>query len=708
MKNNESNNAQKKGSKNSNKTVQMEYLGKNIDVDLFSNFDFGKLDKDTIIKWYKTMHLGRKLDEKASLYLKMAKGWSFHAPFAGHDGIQLALGLIFRQKKDFLFTYYRDMLTALSAGITPVEIILNGLSKETDKTGNGRHMSNHFANVEIGIQNVSSCTGNHSLHAAGVARAAKKFKNDGIAYYSSGESACSEGYFWEAVNVATLEKLPVVFVIQNNYYGISVPLKDQTANQITSENYRGMKDLLIVNCDGRDPFDSFKALQEAQEYVLAGKGPAFVHADCDRIGSHSNSDRHELYRSKEELEEVRRRDPLMQFRYHILEKNILTPDELTALEEENKETIFAASDDAEAAPNADGSRFMEFILPEPYYKNDNFVEPAFNSSETISFLEGINRTLKEEFRANPKIFMWGQDLGKGGVFNAVKGMPEEFGKERVFNAPIAEDCIVGTANGFCRFDPELRVVIEGAEFADYFWPAMEQLIECSHDYWRSAGQFTPNITIRLASGGYIQGGLYHSQNLEAVFITQPGIRIVNPAFASDAVGLLRNCIRSEGTTIFIEPKFLYNFKPAHTPVPESDYIIPFGKGRIIRPGKDVTIVSYGNAVHISNMAATELEKAGINAEVIDLRSIKPWDKELVFDSVKKTGKVLVAHEDRVFGGFGGEIASTISDEMFKYLDAPVMRVGSKNTPVGFAKSYENAILLNSNDIIQNVNKLVNY
>lgn len=695
--------------KNTTNTVQMEYLGKNIDIDLYSKFDVQGFDKDTIVSWYRIMHLGRKLDEKAALYLKMAKGWSYHAPFAGHDGIQLALGLAFRANKDFLFPYYRDMLTSLAAGITPVEIILNGLSRDTDVAGKGRHMSNHFAKPSIGIQNVSSCTGNHSLHAAGTARAIQRFNSGGIAYYSSGESACSEGYFWEAINVATLEKLPVIFVVQNNKYGISVPLRDQTANQITSENYRGMKDLLIINCDGRDPFDCMRALNEAAEYVTTGKGPAFIHADCDRIGSHSNSDRHELYRSKEELETVRRRDPLMQFRYHIIDKGILTEEELNAIEESNKEAIFAAADEAEAAPAADASKYEEHLIPEPYYKGEDFTEPVLDAEETISYIEAVNHTLKEEFRANPKIFMWGQDLGKGGVFNVVKGMPEEFGKERVFNAPIAEDCIVGTANGFSRFDDEIRVVVEGAEFADYFWPAMEQLIECSHDYWRTAGQFSPNVTIRLASGGYIQGGLYHSQNLEAIFATQPGIRIVNPVFASDAVGLLRNTIRSRGTTIFIEPKFLYNFKGAHTPVPPKDYIIPFGRGRIIRSGSDLSIITYGNAVHISNTAAEELERQhGIKAEIIDLRSIKPWDKEMVFESVKKTGRVLVAHEDRVFGGFGGEISSAVTEELFRYLDAPVMRVGSKDTPVGFAKSYENAILLNSKDIINNVIKLVNY
>ena len=691
------------------KTVTMKYQGKEKNIDLYSKFDFRGFDKETVIDWYKLHHLGRRLDEKAALYLKMAKGWSYHAPFAGHDGIQLAMGKIFREKKDYLFPYYRDLMTSLSAGITPEEIILNGLSKDTDVAGGGRHMSNHFAKPEINIENVSSCTGNHSQHVTGVARAIKKYKGDEVAIYSGGESATSEGYFYEALNVASLERLPAVFVIQNNKYGISVPLTEQTANQVVSDNFKGLKYVKIFECDGRDPFDSFRALKKAQEYAASGEGPAIVHADCDRIQSHSNSDRDTLYRSKEEKDEAERRDPLMQFRYQLLNKKILTEEELQEIEENNKQLIFDAADEAEEAPNADGSSWDQFILPEPYVKPEDNTESEIDpDAKNLTLLEGINKTLKEEFRSNPDTYLWGQDIGKGGVFNVVKGMPEEFGKERVFNAPIAEDNIVGSANGFTRYNDKIRVVIEGAEFADYFWPAMEQLIEASHEYWRTKGQFAPNVTMRLASGGYIQGGLYHSQNLEATFTTIPGIRVVTPAFADDAVGLMRNCIRSEGFSLFLEPKFLYNFKQANGPTPPDDFVIPFGKGKIRREGKDLTIVTYGTAVHQSLLAAKDLKEEGIDVEIIDLRSLQPWDKELVFESVEKTNRVLVAHEDRLSGGFGGEIASTISDKMFRYLDAPVKRVGSKDVPVGFAKEYEDAILLNKNDVKQAVKEVMNF
>lgn len=694
---------------NVNQSVKMQYGGKEVTVDLFSKFDMSGFDKDTIINWYKDNHLGRRLDEKAALYLKMAKGWSYHASFAGHDGIQLALGKIFRQNKDFLFPYYRDMLTGLAGGITPEEIILNGLSKDTDVAGGGRHMSNHFAKPSIRIQNVSSCTGNHSQHAVGTARAIRKYNGDEVAIYSSGESACSEGYFAEAVHVASLERLPVVFVIQNNKYGISVPLIDQSANQVVSDNYRGYKYLKIIECDGRDPFDSFRAMQEAVEYAKSGEGPAMVHADCDRIFSHSNSDRHEIYRSKEELETLQHRDPLMQFRYQIINNGILTEEEVLKIEEDNKALVFEAADLAEAAPNANGDLWNEFLMPEPFVSINNDTEKDIDySKDKISFLDALNTALKQEFRLNKDTFLWGQDIGKGGVFNIVKGMPEEFGKERVFNAPIAENSIVGTANGFSRYNKDIRVLIEGAEFADYFWPAMEQLVEISHEYWRTKGQFAPNVTMRLASGGYIQGGLYHSQNLEATFATLPGIRVVVPAFAEDAVGLIRNSMRSEGTTMFLEPKFLYNFKPAFGPMPGDSYIIPFGKAKKRRDGNDVTIIAYGTAVHLSNYAADELAKEGISTEIIDLRSLVPWDKEMVLEAVKRTNRVVVAHEDKTFGGFGGEIASVIAEEAFRYLDAPVKRVGSKNVPVGFAKEYEQKTLLSIEDIKNAVIETVKY
>jgi 2-oxoisovalerate dehydrogenase E1 component len=389
-------------------------------------------------------------------------------------------------------------------------------------------MSNHFAKPSVNIQNGSSCTGNHSLHAVGTARAIKKFKGNEISIYSGGESACSEGYFYEAVNGACTEKLPVIFVIQNNKFGISVPVREQTANERVSDNFIGFRNLLIVNCDGRDPFDSFRALRKAADYVLSGAGPAMVHADCDRIGSHSNSDNQELYRSKDEIAAVKERDPLPRFRSLLLEAGFMSEEEIVALEKENLRLMYEAADIAEASPDPTPESYTQFTLPPSVVSMDDTSEYAYvNDSTTpqLTFREAVNHAMKEEFRRNPATFLWGQDVAsvnKQGIFNVPKGMLDEFGNERVFNAPIAEDFIVGTANGMCRYRKDIRVVVEGAEFADYFWPAMEQLIECSHDYWRTKGQFTPNVVIRLASGGYIQGGLYHFAKFGCYFFALAG------------------------------------------------------------------------------------------------------------------------------------------------------------------------------------------
>lgn len=677
-------------------------------------FDVKGFDKEVLLDWYETQHLGRRLDEKAANYLKMAKGWSYHAPFAGHDGIQLALGKIFRQGKDFLFPYYRDLLTSLAGGVTVEEIIANGLSKDADVAGGGRHMSNHFAKLSVGLQNSSSCTGNHSQQAVGTARSIKKYGGDEVVFCSTGESTISEGYYYEAVNGADREKLPIVFVIQNNGYGISVPVREQTTNPNVAENFSGFLNLKIIQCDGRNPMDSWRAMEEAIAYALTGEGPAMVHADCDRIGSHSNSDNHALYREADVIEAMKDRDPLPRMRASLIAAGIATDEQLTAMETANKNAIFAAADAVEPLPDPDGASYSEFVIPDAVIGLDDqseFTAKPAKDAPIVTFREGINNTMLEEFRRNPNTFLFGQDVAsfkKQGIFNVCKGMLDEFGNDRVFNGPIAEDHIVGTANGMTRYRDDIRVVVEGAEFADYFWPAMEQLIECTHDYWRTRGQFSPAMVIRLASGGYIQGGLYHSQNLEGTFTTLPGLRVVMPAFADDAVGLMRTAIRSRGTTMYLEPKFLYNYRPTSTPMPPEDFMIPFGRAKIRNEGTSITIVTFGTAVHWSLKAAEIMAEEGVSVEVIDLRSLAPWDKECVFASVEKTGKCIVVHEDKTTGGFGGEIASTIGETMFRYLDAPVLRVGSKNTPVGFAKSLEAATLLSIDDIVDGIRRTMQF
>lgn len=679
--------------------------------DVKKRFGIKTTDKDTLAKWFKILLRGRTWDDRAPNYLKQAIGWSYHAPVAGHEGIQLAIGQIFEKGRDHLYPYYRDMVTALSAGLSSEEIVLNGISKDGDSAGGGRHMSNHFAKPEWNIHNVSSCTGNHTLHAVGTARAIKYYGHEGLVISSQGESSVSEGYVYEAINGASTEKLPVIFVFQDNGYGISVPKKDQTANRKVANNFLGFKNLRIIHCNGKDVFDSMNAMAEAKAWLEENRMPVIVQANCVRIHSHSNSDRHELYRDDQELNYVAGYDPVAKFRRMLLRYNRFTVEELEGIEAEIKEEVKAAHKMAITSPDPDPASIHDFVIADAY-KSTKYPGGLHNfEGPKIKLIEAINETLKAEFRHNPDTFLWGQDIAnkeKGGIFNVSKGMQKEFGSKRVFNAPIAEDFIMGTANGMSRFNEKIRVVVEGAEFADYFWPAMEQFVDTSHDYWRSKGQFSPNITVRLASGGYIGGGLYHSQTIEGALTTFPGVRVVYPSFADDAAGLLRTSMRSKGLTVFMEPKAIYNAPIAATSVPD-DFEVPFGKARIRKEGNDLTVITYGNTTHMCLESAELLNREkGYSVEVIDLRSLLPLDKETIIKSVKKTGKVVVVHEDKVFSGFGAEVAAMIADEVFEYLDGPVKRVGSTFTPVGFNRILEGAILPNTEKITKAIRELLEY
>jgi 2-oxoisovalerate dehydrogenase E1 component len=516
---------------------------------------------------------------------------------------------------------------------------------------------------------------------------------------------------YEAINGASKEKLPVIFVFQDNRYGISVPHKDQTANHHAADNFQGMKNLRIIHCDGKNVFDSMNAMTEAKRHVLEDQEPVIVHARCVRIGSHSNSDRHELYRDENERHCTAAADPLQRYRKMLLHSKRITGEMLQTIEQEVKKEVSAAHKKGMAAPDPDPSTIHQFVLPEPA-ASENYPEGIHHhQGEPRKLIEALNETLKAEFRHNPDTFIWGQDVAhkeKGGIFNVTKGMQQEFGIERVFNGPIAEDYILGTANGMSRFHKRLRIVVEGAEFADYFWPAMEQFVEMTHEYWRTNGKFTPNVTIRLASGGYIGGGLYHSQNIEGALTTFPGIRVVYPSFADDAAGLLRMAMRSEGPTLFLEPKALYNNPKAATPVP-NDFMVPFGKARIRREGADLSIITYGNTTHLSLAAAEKAEQElDASVEVLDLRSLSPLDEEAILRTLKKTGKVVIVTEDKLFGGFSGELAALIASKGFELLDAPVFRVGSTFTPVGFNTILEKAILPDTTRIFETIKEALNY
>ena len=496
-------------------------------------------------------------------------------------------------------------------------------------------------------------------------------------------------------------------------------------------------------------------MHEAAEYARAGKGVPIVHAQCVRIGSHSNSDNHSLYRDERELEAARARDPLPIFRKWLLESGALSEEQLAAVEADAHKEFGEAYEYGERAPKPDPATALEFVFPPAYEPGGNGI-PDLGGTDTpvglvqhfedtknrgLTLRQGINAGLRAEFRENPDTFLWGQDIAnkeKEGIFLVTKGFQAEFGEARVFNAPIAENFIMGTANGFSRYNEKIRVVVEGAEFADYFWPAMDQYVECAHDWYRTRGQFTPNVLIRLASGGYIGGGLYHSQSIEGSLANIPGVRIVYPTFADDAYGLARTAMKSRGPTIFMEPKALYNDPRTRCQIPE-DFHVPFGKARVRREGTDVVVFAYGNALLMALKAAEELGDAGaspatsgadassargdvgaspatsgadassaragkgarntpISVAVVDLRSLVPLDTETILEWTKKTGRVVIAHEGPEFGGFGGEVAALIAKEGFQYLDAPVQRVGAKFSPVPFSTALEPAILPQPGDI----------
>ncbi|MEM8882875.1 MAG: thiamine pyrophosphate-dependent enzyme [Planctomycetota bacterium] len=657
---------------------------------------------------YRLLRLTRLIDDEAPNFLRKNLGWSYHAPCAGHEAIQLALGCTFRANQDYLFPYYRDLCTVLAGGITPTEAILNGLSKRDDVAGGGRHMSNHFAKPSIHIQNVSSCVSNHIQHAAGLARAVKKYDRDAVVFASFGESSASEGYVFEALNGASRERVPMVTVMQDNGYGIGVPKHEQSANEKIAENFRGIKDVHIEYCDGRDVLDCFRAMDAATEYAASGKGPAIVYAFCARIGSHSNSDAHELYRDEAELEAAHARDPLPIFRQSLLDEGHLSEEELVAVETEAQQEFEAAMEAGVNAPDPDPADNLENLLPPAYEAVEKPI--GADEGERCTLRQGINKAMKEEFRRNPDTYLWGQDIANGkkeGIFKVSDGMQAEFGPERVFNAPIAENFIVGTADGFSRLDPKIRVVIEGAEFADYLWCAYDQVVELSHEYWRTNGQFSPNVIIRLASGGNIGGGLYHSQNIEGILANLPGLRIVQPAFADDAAGLFRTAMRSEGPTFFLEPKYLYNLPATRAQVTD-DFEVPFGQGRTRREGDHVAVITYGTAVHHAMKAAEKIAEEGVSVEIFDLRSINPVDYDGIRAAVAKTSRVVVAHEDKLFGGFGGEIAAWIAKECFEHLDAPVERVGQDYIPTPFHKGLEAGMQLTPDRVFEAIRTVANY
>lgn len=656
---------------------------------------------------YRTMLLTRRLDEKMLILLKQGKSF-FHIGASGHEAIQVAAASAMVSGKDWSYPYYRDLAFCLQVGMTPTEVLLCFLSKPDDPNSGGRQMPQHYGHKALRIVSQSSPTGSQFLQAVGSAMGAKLEGRDEVVYVSAGEGTTSQGDFHEALNWASREKLPVVFVIQDNKYAISVHISQQTTGTIYDlcAGYLGLRRYAV---DGTDFAASLRVMREAVEGCRRGEGPAVVVADVVRLLPHSSSDNQAKYRAKDELEADRSRDPIPQLERILIERGLLTVDSAAEMRERIRAEVDAAADAAAAAPDADPKTATLHVYSSPGYTPPPGARPLPESTgEPIVLVDAINHALSEEMARNDRIVVYGEDVEdhKGGVFTATTGLSVRYGRDRVFNSPLAESSIVGTAIGLAVRG--WRPVVE-IQFGDYIWPAMNQIRnEVATMRYRSAGTWSAPVVMRVPVGGYIHGALYHSQNIEATFAHFPGLHVVYPSNAADAKGLLKSAIRGEDPVLFLEHKGLYRQIYASSPEPDADFLLPFGLARVAREGTDITVVTYGALVKKSLDAAGKLAARGISVEVVDLRSILPWDRETILASVRKTGRVLVAHEDVLTMGFGAEVAAVIAQEGFEHLDAPVMRLGGADSPIPYNWYLEAEILPQDRHLMAALERLAAY
>jgi 2-oxoisovalerate dehydrogenase E1 component len=527
---------------------------------------------------------------------------------------------------------------------------------------------------------------------------------------SSGEGTTSQGEFHEAVNWASRERLPVIFVIENNGYAISVPVNRQSGGESSSisEMMKGYKNLKRIRVDGTDFIQSILAAKEAVAYAKSGAGPVLIEADVVRLHSHSSSDDQRKYRDKDELEDDLKRCPVERLSGYILEENLLTAEELAELKKEVNQEIDIAASEALKMKDASTDDATRYVFDESGLAGTLQYEGSVPAGKPIVMVDAINHALHEELERNPDIFIFGEDIEdkKGGVFTATKGLSTKFGRERVFNSPLAEASIIGVATGMSLTG--LKPVVE-IQFGDYIWPAFMQFRDEVATYrYRSANRWASAFVTRVAVGGYIHGGLYHSQNIEAFFAHIPGIMIAYPSNAIDAKGLLKTAIRLNDPVIFCEHKALYRQSYAMGPEPDANYLVPFGKAKVVREGSDVTVVTYGATVWDSVFAAKRLADEGYNIEIIDLRTIIPLDLETIYTSVRKTGKVIVIHEDSLTGGFGAEIAARIAENCFEQLDAPVRRIAALDSHIPYSPVLESVVLPSREVIYQGIRNLALY
>jgi len=641
-----------------------------------------------------TLDLYRKMltvyyvEERLKIFARQGK-CTFHASARGHEKLQIGMTLLLKPRHDWFFTYYREKAIAIGLGMPLRDIFLAMLSRRGDPNSDGRNMPEQFSSRELNLVAQTACTGTQYLPAVGMARALQREGSDAVVYASSGEGATSEGEFFEALNWAAREKLPVLFVIQNNGYAISVPQATQTSSEI-HRIARGFG-MPTFDLDGTWFEPMYQTLPPVIDQIRHGGGPALVEGRVVRIDPHSSSDDHRKYRSQEELAGLAQKDPIYQTERYLLRHQILTPQDVEQLRTEIQEEVDRAAEEADRAPAPSERGLLAHIYAPEDAPGPGTREPRYLSEEPVTMIDAINHGLREEMERNPKIVMWGEDIAdpKGGVFGVTRGLTNAF-PGRVENSPLAEASIVGVAGGMAiaGYKPIVEI-----QFGDYLWPAFMQLRdEIATVRWRSQGQWSCAVVVRIAVGGYIKGGPWHSACVEAAFAHIPGWRVVFPSCAEDAKGLIKMAARSQDPVIFLEHKGLYRRVHAKTPEPDNEYLVPFGKGRVRRLGKDVTVATWGSTVYLALEAARRLEAKGVDVEVIDLRSIAPLDEEIIFESLRKTSRIVVAHEDTLTMGFGAEVAACVAEKFFEYLDAPVLRVAAKDSFVPSAPNLELAVL----------------